>query len=282
MLALRSQCQSLVARGCFIISVAAFTLFLAALSYLFEGDGSAPSTSSPSPPPTALVQAAMPIPSPAATPESLETPGPLITPDRVSAFEGIARLKDEPRAVWSKTMGRPAESYPPDKHSAGRDTWKIGDLKMVVKWGRSKSGLLAEDIDIDAIAGASELSLAEAEQIAIYFGLSNSLITYPNQKIPWYIWHNVDGTPVASFGPQSPSLVGGKLCARKQESGPSHCHRPWEACPSIDPEDADTGNARVNANASIDTNTRGEARSLTPVPQGSHSSNCTSRRRFEY
>jgi hypothetical protein len=200
-----------VARGCFIISVAAFILFLAVLSYLFKGDGSAPSTASPSPPGTALVQAAMPIPSPAATPESLVTPGPLTTPDRVSAFEGITPLKDEPRAVWSKTIGRPAESYPPDKHSAGRDTWKIGDLKMIVKWGRSKSGLLAEDIDIDAIAGASELSLAEAEQIAIYFGLSNSLITYPNEKIPWYIWHNVDGMPVASFGPASPSLVGGKL-----------------------------------------------------------------------
>jgi hypothetical protein len=199
-----------VARGCFIISVTALILFLAALSYLFKGDGSAPSTPTPSPPPTALVQAAMPTPSPAATPESLVTPGPLATPDRVSAFERIAPLKDEPRAVWSKTIGRPAESYPPDKHSAGRDTWKIGELKMIIKWGRFKSGLLAEDIDIDATAGAGELSLAEAEQIAIYFGLSNSLITYPKEKVPWFIWHNVDGTPVASFGPESPSLVGGK------------------------------------------------------------------------
>ena len=212
MLALRSQCRSLVTRGCFTISVVAFILLLAALSYLFKGDGSAPSTPSQSPPPTALEQAAMPISSksPAATPESSVTPGPLTTPDRVSAFEGIAPLKDEPRAVWSKTIGRPAESYPPDERSAGRDTWKVGDLKMTVKWGRSKSDLLANDIDIDAIAGASELSLAEAEQIAIYFGLSNSLITYPKEKVPWFIWHNVDGTPVASFGPESPSLVGGK------------------------------------------------------------------------
>ena len=221
MLALRSQCRSLVTRGCFTISVVAFILLLAALSYLFKGDGSAPSTPSQSPPPTALEQAAMPISSksPAATPESSVTPGPLTTPDRVSAFEGIAPLKDEPRAVWSKTIGRPAESYPPDERSAGRDTWKVGDLKMTVKWGRSKSDLLANDIDIDAIAGASELSLAEAEQIALYFGLSNTLITYPNEKIPWYIWHNVDGTPVASFGPESPRLVGGKLVPESKNPG---------------------------------------------------------------
>jgi hypothetical protein len=201
--------------------VVAFILLLAALSYLFKGDGSAPSTPSQSPPPTALEQAAMPISSksPAATPESSVTPGPLTTPDRVSAFEGIAPLKDEPRAVWSKTIGRPAESYPPDERSAGRDTWKVGDLKMTVKWGRSKSDLLANDIDIDAIAGASELSLAEAEQIALYFGLSNTLITYPNEKISWYIWHNVDGTPVASFGPESPRLVGGKLVPESKNPG---------------------------------------------------------------
>ena len=199
----------------------AFILFLATLSYLFKGDGSALSTPSPSPPPTALVQAAMPLssPSPAATPESSARPEPSTTPDRVSAFERIAPLKDEPRAVWSKTIGRPAESHAPDKHSAGSDTWKVGDLKMIVKWGRSKSGLMADDIDIDAIAGASELSLAEAEQIAIYFGLSNSLITYPNEKTPWYIWHNVDGTPVASFGPESARLVDGKLVPENKNPG---------------------------------------------------------------
>lgn len=90
---------------------------------------------------------------------------------------------------------------------------------MIVKWGRSKSGLMADDIDIDAIAGASELSLAEAEQIAIYFGLSNSLITYPNEKTPWYIWHNVDGTPVASFGPESARLVDGKLVPENKNPG---------------------------------------------------------------
>jgi hypothetical protein len=210
-----------VARGCFTISVVAFILFLAALSYLFKGDGSAPSTPSPSPPRTALVQAAILIssPSPAATPESSATPKPSTTPDRVSAFEGIAPLKDEPRAVWSKAIGRPAESHPPDQHSAGRDIWKVGDLKMIVKWVRSQSGLMADDIDIDAIAGASELSLAEAKRIAIYFGLSNSLITYPNEKTPWYIWHNVDGAPVASFGPESARLVDGKLVPQNKNPG---------------------------------------------------------------
>jgi hypothetical protein len=206
-----------VARGSSTISVVA--VFLGALGYLLKGDGSAPSMPSLSPPPTALVQAAMPIPSPssAATPELSAAPGPSTTPDRVSAFAGIASLKNEPRAVWSKKMGRPAESHAPDKHGAGTDTWKVGDLKMIVKW--DKSGLLADDIDIDAIAGASELALAEAEQIVIYFGLSNSLVTYPNEKAPWYIWHDADGTPVASYGPESARLVDGKLVPENKNPG---------------------------------------------------------------
>ncbi|MGA8655883.1 MAG: hypothetical protein WB586_07010 [Chthoniobacterales bacterium] len=193
-------------------------VFLGALGYMFEGDGSAASMPGQSPPPTTLIQAAMPIPSrPAATPALSATPGPSTTPDRVSAFEGIASLKDEPRTMWSKKIGRPAESHAPDRHGAGTDTWKVGDLKMVVKW--DKSGLLADDIDIDAIAGASELTLAEAEQIVTYFGLSNSSITYPNEKAPWYIWHDADGTPVASFGPESARLVDGKLVPENKNLG---------------------------------------------------------------
>jgi hypothetical protein len=82
---------------------------------------------------------------------------------------------------------------------------------MTVKWVTSKSGPLADDIDIGAVAGASELSLAEAKQIVIAFRLSNSSITYPTEKTPWYIWHDVDGAPFASYGPESARLVDGKL-----------------------------------------------------------------------
>jgi hypothetical protein len=198
-----------------------FTLFLAGMTYLFAGDGPPPSTHSPSPQPIAFVQAAMPIPNPllSGTPEASAQPEVSATPSRVSAFEMIAQLKDQPRPTWSKTIGPPAESHPSDKHNAGSDTWKIGELKMTVKWGRSKFGLIADDINIDAEADASELGLAEAKQIAIYFGLTNSLITYPNEKTPWYIWHNAGDTPLASFGPESARLVDGKLVPENRNLG---------------------------------------------------------------
>lgn len=191
-------------RGCFTISMLGFVLRLTTLSYIFS------SASIPAATPglvAELAQAATPVssPSPSSVPEESRTP------DRVSVFEGIASLKDEPRAVWVKTIGRPAQSQPPDKHSAGKDTWTVGDLKMIVKWGTSTSGLLAADIDIGAIAGASELSLAEAKNIVIYFGLSNSWVTSPNEKTPWYIWHDTAGTPLASYGPESARLVNGRL-----------------------------------------------------------------------
>jgi hypothetical protein len=180
-------------------------LWLTGLSYLFC---SASVSTAASMLPAGLAQAATTLvssPSPSPAPE--ESP----TPDRISVFEGIASLKDEPRSVWLKTIGRSAESYPPDKHSAGRDTWTVGGLKMIVKWAKAKAGLLVDSIDIGAIASTNELTLAEAKQIVIYFGLSNSWITDPNEKTPWYIWHNVAGAPLASYGPESARLVDGRL-----------------------------------------------------------------------
>ena len=192
-------------RGSFTIRRRGLGRLLTALSYFFSSVF-IPATGSMLA--ATLVQAEITAesgPSPSSTPEQSQKP------DRVSVFEGIASLRDEPRAVWVKTIGRPAESRPPDKRGAGRDTWTLGDLEMSVKWATSKSGPLADDIDIGAVAGASELSLAEAKQIVIAFRLSNSSITYPTEKTPWYIWHDVDGTPFASYGPESARLVDGKL-----------------------------------------------------------------------
>jgi hypothetical protein len=192
-------------RGCLTIRMLGFVLLLTALSYLFSS-ASVPATTS-----TLVAELVQAATTPVSSPWPGSVPKESPTPDRISVFQGIASLKDEPRSIWLKTIGRSAESYPPDKHSAGRDTWTVGGLKMIVKWAKAEAGPLVDSIDIGSMAGASELTLAEAKQIVVYFGLSNSWITDPNEKTPWYIWHNVDGTPLASYGPESARLVDGRL-----------------------------------------------------------------------
>lgn len=96
------------------------------------------------------------------------------TPCDINVFKGIGNLVNSPKPDWIKAFGAPDEDNRPgssEPNAAGESDWDFGTLELDVEWVKTAAGPCPGEISFWAINGSKNLSVAEMDRIARFFGL---------------------------------------------------------------------------------------------------------------
>lgn len=118
------------------------------------------------------------------------------TPCDINIFKGIGDLINSPKADWVKVFGTPDEDNRPgssEPNAAGESDWDFGTLELDVEWMKTAAGPCPAEISFWAINGSKNLSVADMDRIARFFGLH---LSKSDESIGEYEWEGED----RSFG----------------------------------------------------------------------------------
>jgi len=118
------------------------------------------------------------------------------TPCDINVFKGIGNLINSPKADWLKVFGTPAEDNRPgssEPNAAGESAWAFGTLELYVEWMKTAAGPRPGEISFWAINGSKNLSVADMDRIARFFGLH---LSKSDESTGQYEWEGEDD----SFG----------------------------------------------------------------------------------
>jgi hypothetical protein len=116
------------------------------------------------------------------------------TPCDINIFKGIGNLINSSKADWVKVFGKPDEEDLPggaDPDAAGECDWDFGTLELDVEWKETAAGPRPSKISFWAINGSKNLSLAEMDRIARFFGLH---LSKSDEGTGQYEWEGKDNS----------------------------------------------------------------------------------------